>query len=51
MSAYNKIPMTKKINPNLRDYVTEKAVEGLFKMIAKEEENIRNKDTARSQHY
>jgi len=48
MSAYNKIPMTKKINPNLRDYVTEKAVEGLFKMIAKEEENIRNNDTARS---
>jgi hypothetical protein len=40
--------MTKKINPNLVDYVTKRAVDGLFQMIEKEEANIRNNDGARS---
>ena len=48
MTTYNKIPMTKKINPDLVDYVSRKAIDGLFQMIEKEEANIRNNDVARS---
>jgi hypothetical protein len=48
MTTYNRIPMTKKINPDLVDYVTKKAIDGLFQMIEKEEANIRNNDGARS---
>lgn len=38
---YNMIPGIKKINPDLDKYVTEKALEGLFKLIAQEEVKIR----------
>lgn len=48
MTTYNKIPMTKKVNPDLVDYVSRKAIDGLFQMIEKEEANIRNNDVARS---
>lgn len=41
MNAYNKIPFVKKINPDLTQYVTEKALEGLFFTIASEEKMIR----------
>ena len=41
MNAYNKIPFVKKINPDLTQYVTEKALEGLFFTIASEEKLIR----------
>ena len=41
MNAYNKIPFVKKINPDLPQYVTEKALEGLFFTIAAEEKLIR----------
>ncbi|MCX6145807.1 MAG: DUF4197 domain-containing protein [Candidatus Kapabacteria bacterium] len=47
MSAYNKIPFVKKVNPNLTQYVTEKAIDGLFKMVAGEEKNIRKDPAAR----
>ena len=45
MSAYNKIPFNKKINPDLSAYVTEKAISGVFTQIAVEEQKIR-KDPA-----
>jgi hypothetical protein len=48
MKSYNKIPFVKKINPNLTEYVTEKAIEGLFVMIAKEELKIRKDPVART---
>ena len=48
MGAYNKIPFVKKVNPDLSAYVTEKAIEGLFVMIAKEELNIRQNPAARA---
>jgi len=48
MGAYNKIPFVKKVNPDLKAYVTEKAIEGLFVMIAKEELNIRANPAARA---
>lgn len=38
---YNKLPMVKKVNPNLEEYVTVKAIEGLFKLVAEEEAKIR----------
>jgi hypothetical protein len=49
-NAYNKLNVLsggKKINPDLESYITDKAIEGLFKMIAKEEEQIRNNPAAR----
>jgi hypothetical protein len=45
VSTYNKIPFVEKQNPDLGDYVTRKALEGLFKLIADEELKIR-KDPA-----
>ena len=48
ISKYNKIPFVEKINPDLDDYVTNKAMEGLFAMVAKEELNIRNNISART---
>lgn len=41
VKRYNKIPFVKKMNPDLDDYVTTKAIEGLFKLIADEELKIR----------
>jgi hypothetical protein len=46
--AYNKIPMVEKKNPNLSAYVTGKAIDGLFVMVAKEELKIRKDPVART---
>jgi hypothetical protein len=48
INAYNKIPLVQKMNPNLDDYATDRAIEGLFTMIAKEEKNIRANPLART---
>ncbi len=48
VNTYNKIPLVKKVNPNLDDYATGKALDGLFVMIAKEEKNIRQNPQART---
>lgn len=48
VTTYNKIPMVQKVNPNLDDYATEKAISGLFVMVAKEEKSIRDNPTART---
>lgn len=48
IKAYNKIPLVKKMNPNLTEYVTQKAIDGLFVMIAKEELKIRKDPMART---
>jgi hypothetical protein len=45
--AYNSIPFTKKVNPDLEEYVTRKTVDGLFKLIAEEERKIRENPIAR----
>lgn len=45
--TYNTIPLTKEINTDLQDYVTNQAIKGLFLLIAKEERNIRNNPKAR----
>jgi len=48
VTQYNKIPFTDDVNPNLDDYATDRAIEGLFTMIAKEEKNIRQDPVART---
>jgi hypothetical protein len=48
ITAYNKIPFVTKMNPDLPDYVTTKAIDGLFVMIAKEELKIRKDPVART---
>ena len=48
VNTYNKIPLVQKVNPDLDEYATDKAIEGLFVMIAKEEKNIRENPVART---
>lgn len=48
IELYNKIPFVKKMNPNLTEYVTGKAIDGLFVMVAKEELKIRKDPVART---
>ena len=48
ITKYNAIPFVNKVNPDLTDYTTNKAMEGVFKMIAVEEQNIRGNFSARS---
>jgi hypothetical protein len=48
MSRYNKVPLVKPVNTNLTAYVTEKAIQGLFVEIAKEELKIREQVGART---
>lgn len=48
-NSYNKIPLTKqKVNPDLNAYVTQKAIDGLFVLIAEEEKNIRKNPLGRT---
>lgn len=46
-NTYNKIPFTQKINPDLQQYATQKAVDGLFLLVAQEEQKIRENPAAR----
>jgi hypothetical protein len=48
VNNYNKIPFIEKVNPDLNDYATDMAIQGLFTMIAKEEKNIRQDPLART---
>jgi hypothetical protein len=48
IGAYNKIPFIEKANPDLVDFATQKAIDGLFVMVAAEEKKIRKDPMARS---
>jgi hypothetical protein len=48
ITKYNSIPFVTKVNPDLTDYTTNKAMEGVFKMIAVEEKNIRTNLNSRT---
>lgn len=48
ITKYNSIPLVKKVNPDLTDYVTNQAMQGVFKMIAVEEKNIRTNLSSRT---
>lgn len=41
VSAYNKIPFQKKLNPDLDDHVNNKALDGMFGLVKEKEEGIR----------
>jgi hypothetical protein len=45
---YNRVPFIAKVNPDISDYVAQKAIAGLFVQIAAEEINIRQNLAARS---
>ena len=47
VSRYNALPFTKKPNLNLQDYVTNQALDGLFKVLGDEERKIRTDPAAR----
>ena len=47
INTYNKVPFVEPMNPNLEDYITTKAMDGLFLMIEKEEAKIRKDPMAR----
>lgn len=48
ITRYNAIPLVTKVNPDLTDYTTQKALAGVFTMIAVEESDIRNNFNART---
>ena len=48
ISRYNSLPLTSNVNPDLADYVTNQALEGVYTMIAIEEKEIREKVSART---
>lgn len=41
ISRYNQVPFVQKVNPDLTDYVTQKAMNGVFVKISDEEQKIR----------
>jgi hypothetical protein len=48
VESYNRIPLVKNVNPDLGDYATNRATDGLFKLIEQEEERIREDPLART---
>ncbi|GLB50622.1 DUF4197 domain-containing protein [Neptunitalea lumnitzerae] len=48
ITKYNSIPFAKKVNPDLIDYVTSEALNGVFTMIAVEEKEIRTDLSSRT---
>lgn len=48
VNKYNSLPLVKKLNPDLTGYVTNKAINALFDLVAKEEKNIRSNIAART---
>jgi len=48
VTRYNSIPFVKKLNPDLTSYVTMKATNALFDLVAQEEKNIRTNFAART---
>ena len=47
VNAYNAVPFGQKLNPNLSQYVTQKATDGIFLMVAVEEAKIRENPAQR----
>lgn len=48
ITTYNKVPLVQKVNPDLNAYATDKAIAGLFTLVAQEEANIRQNPVART---
>jgi hypothetical protein len=47
INTYNSIPFTQKVNPDLNEYVTQQALNGIFVLMAQEELKIRKQPAAR----
>lgn len=47
VNTYNKIPFVQKVDPDLKRYATNKAIDGLFTLVADEERKIRKDPVAR----
>ena len=47
VNTYNRVPFVQKVNPDLTQYATNKAVDGLFILVAQEEKKIRENPAAR----
>jgi hypothetical protein len=47
-TSYNKVPFVSKVNPDLKAYATQKAIDGLFLLVAEEEAKIRENPMART---
>jgi hypothetical protein len=47
-AQYNKIPFVKKVNPDLKGYVTDRALAGMFYQVAQEEAKIRKNPAAQT---
>ncbi|MEI7582497.1 DUF4197 domain-containing protein [Runella sp.] len=47
VNTYNKLPLVQKVNPDLKQYATQKAIDGLFVLISQEERKIRKDPMAR----
>lgn len=48
IDRYNTLPLTSRVNPDLADYVTQEALNGVFTMISIEEKQIRETVAART---
>ena len=48
ITRYNNLPLTSDVNPDLTDYTTNEALEGVYTMIAVEEKEIRTKISSRT---
>lgn len=48
INQYNRIPFVDKVNPDLNEYATQMAMQGLFMMIADEEKKIRDNPAERT---
>jgi hypothetical protein len=48
VNAYNNLPLVQKVNPSLDQYVTDKALDGLFSMVASKELQIRTDISSRT---
>ena len=48
ITKYNSLPLTNDVNPDLTDYVTQEALQGVFTMISIEEKEIRTKASSRT---
>lgn len=48
INAYNKVPLVRKVNPDLGAYVTERALAGVFYKVGQEEKSIRENPAARA---
>lgn len=48
ITRYNNLPLTREVNPDLTDYVTQEALKGVYTMIAVEEKEIRTQVSSRT---